>query len=106
MSALFEVDQNPLNILEQKKYNVKEAAALLDMSVNTLNKLCKRGDGPNELTIAGNRKFLEKELERWIIDQNPQLKEQFLVMESARTAMERHIKNTEARKAKKLKEAA
>ena len=86
---MFAIDQNPLNILEQKKYNIKEAAAMLDMSVNTLNKLCKRGDGPNEISIAGNRKFLEKELERWIIDQNPQLKEQFLVMESARRAIEK-----------------
>lgn len=89
MNALLESDPNPLNILEQKKYNVKETAEMLDMSVNTLNKLCKRGNGPNEISIAGNRRFLEKELERWLVDQNPQLKEQFLVMESARRAMEK-----------------
>lgn len=89
MNPLFDIDLDPLNILEQKKYSVKDTAAMLDMSVNTLNKLCKRGDGPNEITIAGHRKFLHKELERWLIDQNPQLKEQFLVMESARRTMEK-----------------
>lgn len=89
MNALPKHDLNPLNILDQEKYNVSQAAKKLGMSNTSLNRLCKRGDGPNEISIAGKRRFLEKELERWLVDQNPQLQEQFLVMESARRAMEK-----------------
>lgn len=83
------IDQNPLNILEQKKYNVSQAAALLGMSNASLNRLRKKGDAPNEISIAGNTRFLEKDLLNWLIDQNPRLKDQFELMESARTAFSR-----------------
>lgn len=96
MNTLFQADQNPLNILEQKKYNVKQTAEMLGMSVNTLNRHCATGNGPNSIMIAGQRRFLEKELERWLIDQNPQLKDQFELMESARRAMQK-IRNKEAK---------
>lgn len=90
------IDSNPLDILNQKKYNTTQAAAALGMSRTHLNRLRAKGDAPNEITIAGKVVFLEKELERWIIDQNPKLKEQFEIMESAKNA----IKKQRAKKTK------
>lgn len=97
------IDQNPLNILHQKKYNVSEAAALLGISRTLLNRLRKKGDAPNEITVAGHAKFLEKDLVSWLVDQNPKLKDQFELMESARTAFSRKAARTSKAKLKAVK---
>lgn len=83
------IDPNPLDILEQKKYKPRQAAAMLGMSKSKFNRLCLTANGPTEIRIANKRRFLHKELERWLIDQNPKLQEQFLIMESAKRAFEK-----------------
>lgn len=95
------IDTNPLDILEQKKYKPSQAAAMLGMSKSKFNRLCLTANGPNEIRIAGKRRFLHKELERWLIDQNPNLKEQFIVMEQIKSAFKK-----QREKNKKIEAAA
>lgn len=99
------IDQNPLNILEQKKYNVTQAAELLGMSRTSLNRLREKGDAPDEISIAGHARFLEKDLVNWLVDQNPKLKDKFELMESARTAFARSAARAKKAKNKAEKQA-
>tara|TARA_R110002051_G_scaffold272298_1_gene332802 strand:+ start:932 stop:1306 length:375 start_codon:yes stop_codon:yes gene_type:complete len=103
--AMLAIDQNPLNILEQKKYNVTQAAALLGMSRTSLNRLREKGDAPDEISIAGHARFLEKDLVNWLVDQNPKLKDKFELMESARTAFSRSAARANKAKNKAEKQA-
>lgn len=77
------------NILYQKKLNVKEAAAALNMSRTTFNKWRDAGQLPPSIKIAEREFWLEDDLERWVIDQNPHLQKRKHLAQSAEKAKQK-----------------
>lgn len=78
-----------LNILHQKKLNISEAAKALCMSRTTFNKHRDKGDLPEPISMANRLYWLERDLERWIIDQNPHLQHREHLANSAKKALEK-----------------
>ena len=68
-----DVENTKTNFLYGKKLNISEAAAALSMSRTTFNKWRAAGQLPPSIKIADREFWLESDLERWIVDQNPHL---------------------------------
>lgn len=83
--------KNSMNtsILYQKKLNIKEAAEALSMSRTTFNKWREAGQLPPSIKIAEREFWLESDLERWVIDQNPHLQKRKHLEQSAAKAMKK-----------------
>jgi|GEM_PF-2782185 len=89
-----------LNILQQKKLNISEAAAALGMSRTTFNKWRAMGQLPKSLSIAGREFWLERDLELWIYDQNPHLRQKEELLRQAKVAV---MKSREIARARGMK---
>lgn len=76
-----------LGILHQKKMNINEAAAALCMSRTTFNRLRAAGNLPASISIAGREYWLEGDLERWLIHQNPHLQRREMLAQQAAVAV-------------------
>lgn len=76
-----------LDLLNQRKLNKTQAAQALGMSRTHFDRLAKQGKTPSPISIAGKDRWLEKDLEQWILDQNPQLRDQQLLMQQAMQAV-------------------
>lgn len=77
------------SILYQKKLNISEAAAALNMSRTTFNKWREAGQLPPSIKIAEREFWLECDLEKWVIDQNPHLQKRKHLEQSAAKAMQK-----------------
>lgn len=75
-----------LGLLHEPKLNISEAAKALAMSRTTFNKWREAGQLPEPITIANRAYWLERDLERWIIDQNPHLAQRQQLAASAAKA--------------------
>lgn len=71
------------SILDQRKLNISEAAAALNMSRTTFNRHRAAGDLPNSISIAGREFWLAADLEQWIFDQNPHLAQRQILRHQA-----------------------
>ena len=78
-----------LNILHEPKLNISEAAKALCMSRTTFNKHREAGDLPEPISMANRLYWLERDLNRWIIDQNPHLRQREHLKASAAKALEK-----------------
>lgn len=79
--------QTGLGILHQPKLNISQAAAALNMSRTTFNRLREKGDLPASISIAGREFWLEADLERWLIHQNPHLQRREILAQQAAVAV-------------------
>lgn len=77
------------SILHQAKLNISEAAAALGMSRTTFNKHRSAGQLPKSISIAGREFWLESDLEKWIFDQNPHLREREVLRQQALVAVKK-----------------
>lgn len=61
-------------ILASAKLNQTEAAKALGVSLSTFKRMVSAGTAPAPIFIGDQKRWLETDLENWLIQQNPQLK--------------------------------
>ena len=60
-------------LLYQAKLNQNQAAQAIGVSVETFRRWRKEAKLPQPLKVGGHNFWLERDLEQWLIDQNPHL---------------------------------
>ncbi|MCD8522592.1 MAG: hypothetical protein LRY66_05915 [Saccharospirillaceae bacterium] len=76
-----------ISLLRQKKLNMTEAADVIGVSLTTFKRWKARGDLPRPINIGGKERWLESDMEQWLLDQNPHLRDRMELERQARVAI-------------------
>lgn len=85
-----------LGLLHEPKLTSGKAAKALGISINTFKKYLAMGELPLPIKIGSQEFWLERDLEAWLMAQNPHLARKAKIAEDARKAVMKIVAMREA----------